>query len=185
RNPATTNTHRQYTPRRALADAVRVGVSDIAIGPRPPEWTGPIVELGCEEFVAILPASEPLAKSKHSIPLAELADRDWVLFEPEHGLSELILATCARAGFTPRRTVETGQVAAAVHLAAAGLGVTLVPKNVVPEGLRATVRSLKPPLVRELVAFTRQDWSPLAAAFLEILDGRACQARPPYADDVG
>jgi DNA-binding transcriptional LysR family regulator len=185
RYPGTTITLREYTHRRALDDAVRLGVSDIAIGPRPPQSQHPIVELGWEEFIAILPLSDPLAKSKHPIPLEALAERDWVLFGPDHGLSELILQTCARAGFTPRRTIETGQVAAAPHLAAAGLGVTIIPNNVIPHGLNAAIRSLKPPLARQLVAYTRQDWSPLATAFLNVLQAQTWHPRPPSATDVG
>jgi DNA-binding transcriptional LysR family regulator len=185
RYPGTTITLREYTHRRALDDAVRVGVGDIAVGPLPPQWPGPVVELGWEEFIAILPPTDPLAKSTRPVSLAELSERDWVLFGPDHGLSELILETCARAGFTPRRTIETGQVAAATHFAAAGLGVTIVPSNIVPAGLHAAIRSLKSPLVRQLVAFTRQDWSPLAAAFLEILQAQAWYARPPAATVVG
>jgi DNA-binding transcriptional LysR family regulator len=185
RYPGTTITLREYTHRRALDDAVRMGVGDIAVGPRPPQWAGPVRGLGWEEFVAILPASDPLAKSKRPVRIEELAERDWVLFGADHGLSELIIETCALAGFTPRRTVETRQVAAATHLAAAGLGVTIVPDNVVPEGLNAAIRRLKPPLVREIVAFTRQDWSPLAAAFLEVLQAEAWQRRPPSATAFG
>jgi DNA-binding transcriptional LysR family regulator len=185
RYPGTTIMLREYTHRRALDDAVRVGVGDIAVGPLPPQWLGPVVELGWEEFVAILPLTDPLAKSNRPVSLGELSERDWVLFGPGHGLSALILETCARAGFTPRRTVETGQVAAAAHLAAAGLGVTIVPSNIVPIGLRAAIRSLESPLVRQLAAFTRQDWSPLAAAFLDVLQAQAWYARPESATVVG
>jgi DNA-binding transcriptional LysR family regulator len=183
--PGTTIALREYTNRRALDDAVRLGVGDIAVGPRPSEWSGPVVELGWEEFVAILPASDPLAKRKRPVQLEQLAEHDWVLFGPGHGLSEVILESCARAGFTPRRTVETGQVAAAAHLAAAGLGVTIVPDNIVPNGLRAAIRTLTPPLARQLVAFTRQDWSPLAAAFLEVLQAQPWNRRPRSATVVG
>jgi DNA-binding transcriptional LysR family regulator len=132
-------------------------------------------------LVVVLPASDPLAKNKRPVALEELAERDWALFGPHHGLSELILDTCARAGFAPRRTVQTGQVAAASHLAAAGLGATLIPSNVVPIGLNAAIRSLKPPLARQLVALTRQDWSPLAAAFLDVLKEQAWPRRPASA----
>jgi DNA-binding transcriptional LysR family regulator len=181
RYPATTISLREYTHRRALDDAVRLGVGDIAVGPRPPQWRGPLVELGWEEFVVVLPASDPLSSRKRSVALAELADRDWVLFGPNHGLSELVLQVCASAGFTPRRTVQTDQVAAAAPLAAAGLGVTIVPSNVVPHGLNAETRGLKPALVRQLVAFTRQDWSPLAQAFLEVLQEQPWGRRPRLA----
>jgi DNA-binding transcriptional LysR family regulator len=178
RYPATTVVLREYQHGRALDDAVRTGVGDIAVGPRPARWTGPVVELGWEQFVAVLPRSDPLAGRRRALALEELADRDWVLFGADHGLTALILEVCARAGFAPRRAVRTGQVAAAAHLAAAGLGVTLIPDNVVPHGLNAAVRNLKPPLVRQLVAYTRQDWSPLARAFLEVVQTLTWQARP-------
>jgi DNA-binding transcriptional LysR family regulator len=178
RHPGTTIALREYTHRRALDDAVRIGVGDIAVGPRPPQWRGPLVELGWEEFVVVLPASDPLSRRKRAVSLTELAERDWVLFGADHGLSELVLAVCARAGFTPRKTVQTNQVAAAAPLAAAGLGVTIVPSNVVPHGLSAGTRRLRPALVRQLVAFTRQDWSPLAEAFLEVLQTQPWERRP-------
>jgi DNA-binding transcriptional LysR family regulator len=185
RYPRMRITLREYTHRQALDDAVRAGVGDIAVGPRPLQWAGPVVELGWEEFVAVLPTTDRLAKSKRPVRLEELADRDWVLFGPAHGLSDLILETCTRAGFTPRRTIETGQVAAAPYLAAAGLGVTIVPDNIIPHGLRAAVRKLKAPLVRQLVAFTREDWSPLAASFLDVLKAQAWRPRPTSATVIG
>ena len=178
RYPGTTIALREYTHRSALDDAVRLGVGDIAVGPRPAHWRGPVVDLGWEEFVVVLPASDPLAEAGHPVPLEDLADRDWVLFGPDHGLSALILNVCARAGFTPRRTVQTGQVAAAGHLAAAGLGVTIIPSNVVPQGLDAAIRSLEPPLMRQLVAFTRQDWPPLSESFLRALQAQSWLAGP-------
>src|SRR6266576_2552934 len=184
RYPATTISLREYTHRRALDDAVRLGVGDIAVGPRPPQWRGSLVELGWEEFVVVLPASDPLAQKKRAVPLEELAERNWVLFGPDHGLSELVVEVCAKAGFTPRRTVQTNQVAAAAPLAAAGLGVTIVPSNVVPHGLKAETRRLSPPLVRLLVAFTRQEWSPLAQAFLEVLQAQPWGQRPGSATIV-
>jgi DNA-binding transcriptional LysR family regulator len=181
RYPGTTIALREYTHRSALDDAVRLGVGDIAVGPSPSHWRGPVVDLGWEEFVVVLPASDPLAEAGRPVPLEDLADRDWVLFGPGHGLSALILDVCAGAGFTPRRTVQTAQVAAAGPLAAAGLGVTIIPSNVVPQGLDAAIRSLEPPLIRQLVAFTRQDWPPLAEAFLRALQAQSWKPRPDAA----
>jgi DNA-binding transcriptional LysR family regulator len=178
RHPGTTIALREYTHRTALVDAVRAGVGDIAVGPRPSDWSGPVAALGWEEFVVVLPAADPLVSSRRAVPLEALAERDWVLFGSDHGLSELVLGVCWAAGFTPRRTVQTAQVAAAAHLAAAGLGVTIVPSNIVPPGLRAAIRSLRKPLVRELVAFTRQDWPPLVEALFHALEEQAWEGRP-------
>jgi len=184
RYPATTLVLREFQHRRALDDAVRAGAGDIAVGPRPAQWAGPVVGLGWEEFVVVLPRSDPLAERRRPVVLEELADRAWVLFAPDHGFSELVLEVCARAGFVPRQGVQTGQVAAAAHLAAAGFGVTLVPSNVVPHELNATIRRLKSPVVRQLVAFARHDWTPLARAFLDVLQAQSWHRQPPSATVV-
>jgi DNA-binding transcriptional LysR family regulator len=179
--PAATIALREYTDRNALAEAVRMGVADIAVGPQPAQWRGPIIELGWEQFVVIVPSTDPLARTTNPVPLSALADRDWVLFGPGHGLSDLILEACAAAGFVPRRTVQTTQVAAASHLAAAGLGVTLIPENVVPTGLDAATRYVKPPLVRRLFVYTRSEWPPLATTFVEALQRLRWPTKPDNA----
>jgi DNA-binding transcriptional LysR family regulator len=184
-HPATPVRLREFRHRRALFDAVRAGVGDLGIGPRPADWTGPIERLGWEEFVVVLPTSDPLARGNGPIRLEQLADRDWVLFDPEHGLQEIVQQACARAGFVPRAAVRTGQVAAAAQLAAAALGPTLIGAHALPGGLDATVRRLRPRLVREVVAMTRSNWSPAASAFLEVLGPLPMRARPRGAQLIG
>jgi DNA-binding transcriptional LysR family regulator len=183
-HPSTRIALREFTHRELLDDAVRAGVGDIAVGPRPPHWKGPLVALGWEEFVVVLPPSDPLTKGRRPILLTDLQDRDWVLYGPDHGLTHLIQASCARVGFVPRSAAQTGQVAAAAHLAACGLGVTIIPSNVLPAGINAGVRRLKSPLVRQLAAFTRRSWSPLAEAFLQALVSLPWDQRPPSATVV-
>ena len=100
----------------------------------------------------------------------ELADDDWILFPAWHGLHGLVTAICAHAGFTPRDAIRTAQVEAAVRLAAGGLGVAIVPANIVPLHLQRHVRRLDPPVFRVLYAYTRVEWSPQAHALLTALE---------------
>ena len=158
----------EYRHRRLLAEDVRRGVGDLAVGPRPSSWNGPVVSLGYERFVIVLAQTDPLAGRK-TVRLTELSEREWVLFEAGFGLAEVVAAACGRAGFQPRASVRTAQSEAAARLAAAGLGPALVPDNIVPPGLDATVARIDPPVTRELVAYTRVQWSPAARAFLELL----------------
>lgn len=158
----------EYRHRRLLEEDVRRGVGDIAVGPRPTSWNGPVVSLGYERFVIVLPQTDELAGRK-TVRLSELSEREWVLFEPGFGLAEVVAAACGRAGFQPRASVHTAQSEAAARLAAAGLGPALVPDNIVPPGLDATVARIDPPVTREIVAYTRVQWSPAARAFLELL----------------
>lgn len=161
----------EYTHRSLLEEDVRTGVGDIALGPRPLGWAGPVEPLGFEELVVVLPPSDPLA-GRRRVRLEALADRRWILFQPGHGLTEVVTAACRRAGFQPRVGVRTTQVQAATALAAAGLGPAMVPDNVLSPSLDAAVCRLDPPVLRELAAYTRSEWTPLSAAFLDALRGR-------------
>jgi DNA-binding transcriptional LysR family regulator len=167
---------REFAHRDLLDDAVMAGVSDIAVGPRPGAWPGPMLALGWEEFVVILAPGDPAVQAGGSVNLRRLSEREWILYEPGHGLDDVVLFACAQAGFTPRAAMRTGQAEAAVRLAASGLGVAMVPINVVPEQLAAISRHLRPPVVRELAAYTRTQFSPAAEAFAAVL---TASYRPP------
>jgi DNA-binding transcriptional LysR family regulator len=169
RHPARTVRLHEYRDGPTLAEAVAHGGADLGIGPRPDEWSGPLEPLGSEELVVVLPPGDPLRDDDQPIALAALADRDWVLFERGHALAQLTDTLCAEAGFTLRAAVRTAQIAAVPALAAAGLGPALVPVNIVGGPQRRAARSLDPPRARELCAFTRAEWSPLARAFLDLL----------------
>ncbi|MGI8715980.1 MAG: LysR family transcriptional regulator [Solirubrobacteraceae bacterium] len=169
----------EYRHRRELHEAVRGGLGDLGFGPRPSNWTGPITPVGWEEFVIVLAPHDPLANpGGGSLALESLADCDWVLLEPGHGLAEVAQRACARAGFVPRAAVRTGQVTAAAQLAAAGLGPTLLGSHAVPAGLDAVLMRVRPRLVREVVAFTRSAWSPAAEQFLELIGRLPMHSRP-------
>jgi DNA-binding transcriptional LysR family regulator len=162
-----------------LEESLRRGDGDIGISPRLRQWSGPRVALGWEEFFLTLPSSDELA-ARESVPVTALAGREWVLFEAENGLSDLIEAVCRDAGgFQPRGTVRTSQVSAAANVAAAGLGVTMIPGSNIPVGLDAAVLPIDPPVVRELAAYARTSWSPTGLAYLNLLDELAWQRDPP------
>ena len=50
----------------------------------------------------MVPRRDPLAGRKR-VRLEELADRDWVLYHPDHGLAGIVEEVCRGAGFTPTR----------------------------------------------------------------------------------
>ncbi|MBV8221192.1 MAG: LysR family transcriptional regulator [Solirubrobacterales bacterium] len=170
---------REFAHRDHLNAAVWAGQSDIAFGPRPSGWPGPLTALGWEEFALILPLDDPLAATDGPVNLRHLADREWILYEPGHGLDDVVLFACATAGFTPRAAMRTGQSEAAVRLAASGLGVAMVPVNVVPDQLAKISRRMRHPVVRELAVYTRTQFSPAAEAFAGVAAAAYRPARPP------
>ncbi|EHN12854.1 transcriptional regulator LysR family [Patulibacter medicamentivorans] len=167
-HPGVTIRLHEFPHRAELEERFQSGVADVAIGPRPQRWDGEIHELGWEEFVVVLPADDPeLARPR--ISLASLADRDWVLYASEHGLSELIAFAFAHAGYIAAPAVRTSQVDAAARLAAAGLGPAMVPIGSVPHELADLARPLQPAFGRAIAAYTRETLSPLAATYVASL----------------
>jgi len=170
----------EFTHRKLAEDSVREGQSDFGIGPTPPDWRGPVCRLGWEEFKIVLPAGDPLGE-REAVALDALAEREWVMFDAENGLHDLVLQACAASpasAFRPRHAVLTSQVEAAARLAAAGVGPALVPENAIPDGLDGVVLRVEPPLGRELSAYARVSWTPLANAFVDVMR-EATWSEPP------
>jgi DNA-binding transcriptional LysR family regulator len=165
----------EFRHRSLLEDAVVQGVADFAIGPMPVRpWEGPLAVISWEEFVIVMPPGDPLA-GRQWVRLGELADREWGLYHQDHGLAGILEETCRQAGFRPRGSVRTSQAEGAARLASAGLGPALVPDNIVLPGIDGSVLRLKPRLIREVAAYARTEWSPTAAAFIDVL---ASEQRP-------
>ena len=91
--------------------------------------------------------------------------------------------SAAAPGFRPRGTVRTSQAEGAVRLAAAGLGLALVPDNIVAAGNRGAVLRLEPRLMREVAVYARTELSPTAAAFVDVVRDSAAAAPSRSADD--
>ena len=153
-----------------LTEQMRLGVADVAVGPKPHSWDGPLRVLGREELVVVLAVDDPLIEGgRRRVRLAELADRPWTLYSSENGLAPIVRDACEQAGFSPRAAVHTHHTATAAQLAAAGLGPALVPENVVEPSFTGAILRPDPPVSRELVAFSRADPSPLVREFTDVL----------------
>ncbi|HLY13299.1 MAG TPA: LysR family transcriptional regulator [Candidatus Limnocylindrales bacterium] len=149
-----------------LIATMEAGMADVAVGPTPPGWTGPIEVIGVEEFVIAAAPGVELPTDGLTVRMADLADREWVHFTPPSGLSDILEEACRAAGFEPRAAVKTEQAPSALALALEGLGLTLVPGNVVPPDFRGQVLWPDPPVNRELSVYTRVRPDPITAAFV-------------------
>ncbi|WP_105967732.1 LysR family transcriptional regulator [Streptomyces geranii] len=164
--PSTVLRLHDFSHRRDLEEAVLGGRGDIAVGPRPASWDGPVTSLGYEEMVVIGPAEHP---SDTAVEPAELTKADWVLYEQEQGMSEVVDRMATHCGFTPRAVARTGQVSAALLFAVEGIGLAVVPENAVPLRWAGHARSIGPGFYRELVTFSRKHPSQLAARYQDML----------------
>src|SRR3954470_19971432 len=173
----------EYVNIDQLAEEMRLGIADVAVSSRPRRWDGPLRSLGLEDLVVVLAVDDPLlSPNRRRVRLEQLAERPWVLYRPENGLTPAVAEACGAAGFVPRAAVRTYHTATAMQLAAAGLGPALVPANVVEPGFTGAMLWPDPPVRRELVAFTRDDPGPLVTAFADVLAEHAVLA--PHAPSI-
>ncbi|KVD65625.1 LysR family transcriptional regulator [Burkholderia ubonensis] len=116
-----------------LLEALEAGRLDVAIV-RPVRRVAAMLRVSDwdeEPMFVALPVAHRLARRRR-IDLAELADESFVQVPREAGsaLFDDIVAACNAAGFEPRMAQPAPQIASAVTLVAAGLGVSIVPKAI-------------------------------------------------------
>jgi DNA-binding transcriptional LysR family regulator len=80
-----------------------------------------------------------------------------LLYEPGGNTRRLVDAWFARAGVTLQPVMSLGSVEAIKELVGAGLGCAVLPRMAIRPGEALQVRSLNPPLHRELALVLRQD----------------------------
>ncbi|WP_454677020.1 LysR family transcriptional regulator [Achromobacter marplatensis] len=114
----------------SLLRGLRLGEVDVAFV-RPPYLLDAEFEserVLDEPMLVALPPDHPLSRLT-SVPIAALADQDFVLYPRPigAGLYDAIQSACQRAGFAPRVIQEAPQMASIVSLVAAGVGISVVP----------------------------------------------------------
>lgn len=125
-----------------LLEAFAQRQADLAVTPLPGDWTGERWLVGEEPFVVAVGAEHTLT-GRDRATLTEFAEANWVHFPAHHYLRSVLDNLVALAGFEPLVAIRTGQTAAAPPYAAAGVGVALVPVNILGPGT-AMWRSPRP-----------------------------------------
>ena len=87
-----------------------------------------------------------------AVPLAELAAEPLVHYHQGNGFSVWMDRLAAQRGVVlPQPALRTASPRTAAQLAAAGMGVTMVPFSALTPWPEATIRSLDPPELRDVV----------------------------------
>ncbi len=131
RYPGVVVTPEQSNTARLIA-ALQAGEIDVAFV-RPPIIDGEGVALDPlidEPMMIVLPEWHPHAGDP-SMPLAALAPETFILFPRAigPGMHDAIIASCQRAGFSPKLGQEASQTVSIIHMVAAGFGVSIVPRS--------------------------------------------------------
>ncbi|MBT0960810.1 LysR substrate-binding domain-containing protein [Denitromonas iodatirespirans] len=131
-------------------------------------------EIGRDPLRLVMAASHPAATGS-AVRMVDLRDEGFITFPPDvgTGLPSLLQQLCRSAGFEPRIVQTAREATTQIGLAAAGLGIALLPAQLecvhipraryLPIADAAAVFSLS-------VAMAEGEVSPLLAGFLEVLD---------------
>jgi DNA-binding transcriptional LysR family regulator len=107
--------------------------------------------LGREEIVLVASPEHRFADLA-CVPLAELATEPLVHYHPDNGFAIWVDQFAAEQGVVlPQPALRTGFPRTAAQLAAAGMGVTIVPYSALTPLPGATIRSLDPPVLRDVI----------------------------------
>lgn len=132
----------QHGSYKELVEWVAKGDMNLALmGPVPHEPQIKSEVLFEEKFVALLPASHPLA-NQDSVKLSELKDDSFVLFPEGFVLREMVVKACANLGFQPKVTFEGDDLDAIKGLVSSGLGLTVLPEIALSEHIASTIVTL-------------------------------------------
>jgi DNA-binding transcriptional LysR family regulator len=108
-----------------------------------------------------------------TVPLKELSDEPLVHYVPDNGMALWVDQFAAGRGvMLPRPAVRTGSPRTAAQLAAAGMGVAIVPVSALTPWPEATVRSFDPPELRDVVVVVAAPHDALVQRFVADLKRR-------------
>jgi DNA-binding transcriptional LysR family regulator len=142
----------EYTSADTMLEALAGGRADITVGPRPTRTEEHVEVLGREEMVVVASPGHRFARLD-AVPLAELSAEPLVHYDPGNGIAAWIDRFATERGVVlPQPVLRTGSPRTAAQLAAAGMGVALVPFSALTPRTGATVRSIDPVEVRDVIA---------------------------------
>jgi DNA-binding transcriptional LysR family regulator len=163
---------KEYTSADRMLDVLLAGRTDVIVGPRSRPTDEHIEVLGLEEIVVVASAGHRFA-GLDAVPLAELAAESFVHYHPDNGFGVWVDEFAAGHGVAlPQPALRTGSPRTAAQLAAAGVGVTIVPFSALTPLPGATIRSLDPPELREVVVTVAAPHDDLLRRFVQDLKRR-------------
>lgn len=141
----------EFTSADAMVELLEAGRTDVVVGPRPTRTDADVTVFGKEEVVVVAAAGHPFAELS-GVPFSTLIGEPFVHYDPENGMAVWVDQLAARHGAVLDPVLRTRSPRTAAQLAAAGMGVTIVPVSALPARPAGTVRRLRPVIKRDVVA---------------------------------
>jgi DNA-binding transcriptional LysR family regulator len=169
---------REYASADRMLDVLLAGGADVAISPRPTRAGQHVEVLGDEEIVVVAPPGHRFA-ALDAVPLGELAGEPLVHYDRDNGNAAWIDEFAAARGVAlPRPALRTGSPRTAAQLAAAGMGVAVVPVSALTPWPDVIVRPFDPPALRDVIVIVAAPHDELVRRFVADVKGRGLPGLP-------
>jgi DNA-binding transcriptional LysR family regulator len=177
---------KEYTSADRMLDVLHGGGADIIVGPRPTLTDEHIEVLGSEEIVVVA-SREHRFSHMDAVSLAELSAEPLVHYNPGNGFAVWVDQFAAQRGVVlPQPTLRTGSPRTAAQLAAAGMGVAIVPFSALTPRPGGTIRSLDPLELRDVIVVVAAPHDDLLRRFVSDLKRRGLpDTRAPHLNRLG
>ncbi|MFC7328270.1 LysR family transcriptional regulator [Marinactinospora rubrisoli] len=84
-----------------------------------------------EDPTVLVVSADHRVAGQRTVTMAELADEDWIVREPDHPVAEVLERSCRLAGFKPRIAFHANDYQEAQAMVSVGLGIALAPRTAV------------------------------------------------------
>jgi DNA-binding transcriptional LysR family regulator len=177
---------KEYTSADRMLEVLLGGGADIIVGPPPTQTDEHIEVLGSEEIV-IVAGPEHRFSHMDAVPLAELSAEPLVHYNPDNGNAVWLDQFAAQRGVVlPQPTLRTSSPRTAAQLAAAGMGVAIVPFSALTPRPGGTIRSIDPPELRDVIVVVAAPHDDLLRRFVHDLKRRGLpDSRMPHPSRLG
>src|SRR5215467_5630843 len=163
---------KEYTSADRMLEVLLGGETDIVVGP-PPTRTDEHVEVLGREEIVVAASPEHRFSEMAAVPLAELKAEPLVHYNPGNGNGVWLDQFAAQRGVVlPQPTLRTGSPRTAAQLAAAGMGVAIVPFSALTPRPGGTIRSIDPVELRDVVVVVAAPHDDLLQRFVADLKRR-------------
>ena len=166
RFPAVELDLKEFTSADRMLEVLLAGGADITVAPPPTVTAEHVENLGSEEIVVVAALGHRF-EAMDAVPLKELADEPLVHYVRDNGMASWVDRFAAeREVILPRPALRTGSPRTAAQLAAAGMGVAIVPVSALTPWPDATVRSFDPPELRDVIVVVAAPHDALVQRFV-------------------
>jgi DNA-binding transcriptional LysR family regulator len=167
----------EFTSADAMVEVLAAGGTDLAVGPRPTRTDAHVEVFGQEEMVVVASAAHRFS-GMSAVPMSALADEMFVHYDPTNGMAIWVDQLAARHDVVLNPVLRTRSPRTAAQLAAAGMGVTIVPVSALAARPTGVVRKLRPMVKRDVVGIVAAPSDTLMQRFLADLHRRGLPRWP-------